>query len=94
MADKGLLIGVDFGTGSSKGVLVRSDGEVVAQHALEHRTSHPRPGFFEHDAEQVWWHDFTTIVRTLLADAEAPVVGVGRRSSTASTPAPPRRSPS
>jgi len=76
VADKGLLIGVDFGTGSSKGVLVRSDGEVVAQHALEHRTSHPRPGFFEHDAEQVWWHDFTTIVRTLLADAEAPVVGV------------------
>jgi xylulokinase len=26
----------------------------------------PRPGFFEHDAERVWWHDFVAIVRSLL----------------------------
>ena len=41
MADNGLLIGIDFGTGSSKGVLVRPNGEMVAQEALEHRTSNP-----------------------------------------------------
>lgn len=76
MADKGLLIGVDFGTGSSKGVLVRPDGEVVGQHVVDHRTSNPRPGFFEHDAEEVWWHDFTTIVEVLLSKADGPIVGV------------------
>ena len=76
MADNGLLIGVDFGTGSSKGVLVRPNGEMVASEALEHRTSNPRPGFFEHDAEDVWWHDFTTIVEALLAKADGPIVGV------------------
>ena len=76
MAYNGLLIGVDFGTGSSKGVLVRPNGEMVASEALEHRTSNPRPGFFEHDAEDVWWHDFTTIVEALLAKAERLIVGV------------------
>src|SRR6478752_6694210 len=49
---------------------------MVAQEALEHRTSNPRPGFFEHDAEDVWWHDFTTIVEALLAKADGPIVGV------------------
>jgi xylulokinase len=49
---------------------------VVAQEVVEHRTSNPRPGFFEHDAEEVWWHDFTTIVHSLLADADGPIVGV------------------
>ena len=76
MADNGLLIGIDFGTGSSKGVLVRPNGEMVAQEAREHRTSNPRPGFFEHDAEDVWWHDFTSIVEALLAKADGPIVGV------------------
>lgn len=76
MADNGLLIGVDIGTGSSKGVLVRPNGEVVAQEVVEHRTANPRPGFFEHDAEEVWWHDFTTIVHSLLADADGPILGV------------------
>ena len=76
MADNGLLIGVDFGTGSSKGVLVRPNGEMVAQEAIEHRTSNPRPGFFEHDAEEVWWHDFTTLLHKLLPKADGPIVGV------------------
>jgi xylulokinase len=76
VADNGLLIGIDFGTGSSKGVLVRPNGEMVAQEAREHRTSNPRPGFFEHDAEDVWWHDFTSIVEALLAKADGPIVGV------------------
>ena len=76
MADNGLLIGVDFGTGSSKGVLVRQDGTVIGQHVVEHRTSNPRPGFFEHDAETVWWADFKAILGELLAKADGPIVGV------------------
>lgn len=62
---KGYLIGVDIGTYSSKGVLVRTDGSLVTSHTTPHGLSMPRPGFFEHDAEQVWWHDFVEIVRAL-----------------------------
>ncbi|HEX2298371.1 MAG TPA: FGGY family carbohydrate kinase, partial [Pseudonocardiaceae bacterium] len=51
----GLLLGIDIGTSSSKGVLVSPDGEVLAQASRPHRTSTPRPGWVEHDAETVWW---------------------------------------
>ncbi|GAB4532163.1 MAG: FGGY-family carbohydrate kinase [Anaerolineae bacterium] len=62
----GYLIGVDIGTYSSKGVLVRTDGTVLASHTLPHSMDMPKPGFFEHDADGVWWHDFVGIVKNLL----------------------------
>ncbi|MEU4894051.1 FGGY-family carbohydrate kinase [Streptomyces sp. NPDC044780] len=75
-----LFLGVDIGTGSSKGVAVRADGRVLARATRPHRTATPRPGWFEHDAETVWWADFTAIVRELLAAegvAARAVAGVG-----------------
>jgi len=63
---EGYLIGVDIGTYSSKGVLVKTDGTVIASHATPHGLDMPKPGFFEHDAEQVWWRDFCLIVKNLL----------------------------
>lgn len=62
----GYLLGVDIGTYSSKGMLVRPDGTVVASHTVPHSMDMPKPGFFEHDADKVWWHDFTEIVKNLL----------------------------
>jgi xylulokinase len=65
----GLLLGVDIGTASSKGVLVDPGGAVLARTVREHAVSTPRPGWFEHDAETVWWADFTAIVADLLRAA-------------------------
>lgn len=62
----GYLIGVDIGTYSSKGVLVRTDGIVVASHTVPHGIDMPSPRFFEHDADGVWWHDFVGIIKNLL----------------------------
>ncbi|HET9892897.1 MAG TPA: FGGY family carbohydrate kinase, partial [Mycobacterium sp.] len=50
-----LLLGVDIGTASSKGVLVRDDGTVVATASRAHEVSMPHPGWVEHDAQAVWW---------------------------------------
>ncbi len=61
--------GVDIGTYSSKGVIVRQDGQVMCSHSVPHGMDMPRPGFFEHDAERVWWHDFVTIIRAMLAQS-------------------------
>ncbi|MFI6938654.1 FGGY-family carbohydrate kinase [Streptomyces sp. NPDC050418] len=75
-----LLLGVDIGTASSKGSLVRPDGTLVAQSARDHRTSSPRPGWFEHDAVDVWWADFTSLAQELTARAAGlgePVAAVG-----------------
>ena len=61
-----LLIGIDIGTGSSKGVLVRLDGSVVALSEQPHSLSLPKPGWAEHDAETVWWADFKAICDELV----------------------------
>ena len=73
----GLVLGVDIGTASTKGVLVRPDGTVAARAQVAHETSSPRPGWFEHDAETVWWSDFVDVTRQLLAAADDDVVAVG-----------------
>lgn len=65
---KQYLLGVDVGTYSSKGVLVdASTGEVFASHVIEHGLSMPKPGWVEHDAEKVWWGEFSGISRQILA---------------------------
>lgn len=60
-----LLLGLDIGTSSSKGVLVSPDGTVVARAERAHATSYPRPGWAEHDPEAVWWADTVAICREL-----------------------------
>ena len=73
---KKLLLGIDLGTMSSKGVLCRPDGEVVATTERSHDVSMPRPGWVEHDAEEIWWKDFTAVCSELLEEAEGPVAAV------------------
>ncbi len=71
-----LLLGVDIGTSSSKGVLARPDGEMVAIAERPHQLSLPRPGWAEHDAESVWWADFQSICLELVEKADDPVSAV------------------
>ncbi len=63
-----LLLGVDIGTYSSKGVLCTPSGDVLATETIEHGLSLPRPGWVEHDADAVWWGDFVALCRRLLGD--------------------------
>ena len=62
------LLGVDIGTFSSKGMLVREDGQVVAQRIVEHSLDIPGPGRAEHDPDKVWWRDFLLICSDLMHD--------------------------
>jgi len=71
-----LLIGIDIGTSSSKGVLARPDGEIVATAERPHQLSLPRPGWAEHDAERVWWSDFQAICAELLGKVDGAVAGL------------------
>lgn len=62
-----MFLGIDIGTSSSKGVLVSSDGTIVAEAVRAHSVSTPFPGWAEQDAESVWWSDFVSIVGELIA---------------------------
>ncbi|MBO0853763.1 MAG: FGGY-family carbohydrate kinase [Nocardia sp.] len=73
-----MFIGIDIGTSSSKGVLADADGTIRARAERPHGVSTPRPGWFEHDAETVWWADFVAIARELVdAAAGARLDGLG-----------------
>jgi xylulokinase len=60
-----LLLGIDIGTYSSKGVLCTPNGEVLAERQVEHGLSLPRPGWAEHDADAIWWADCRSLCRAL-----------------------------
>ncbi len=62
------VLGIDIGTASSKAVLSRLDGEIVATASVTHVMSLPRPGWAEMDAEQVWWGDVVAACRKLTGE--------------------------
>ena len=47
------FMGIDTGTNSSKGVLINSHGEIIAEHTTEHAMTNPAPGHYEHDADKL-----------------------------------------
>ncbi len=63
-----LLLGVDIGTYSAKGVLTTPTGQIVAEAVIEHGLQVPRPGWAEHDPEELWWGQFVRICRALLSE--------------------------
>lgn len=67
---KGFLLGCDIGTYSSKGVLVTTEGKVLFQSSIAHKVSIPKPGWMEHDPDNVWLHDFLFITKDLLKKSE------------------------
>jgi len=75
-----MYVGIDIGTSASRGVLLAADGTVRHRASRPHAVSTPAPGWFEHDAETVWWRDFVAIARELvLAAGGEPLDGVARR---------------
>jgi len=71
-----LLAGLDVGTSSVKGLLVRADdGAVVARADVEHPLSMPRPGWAEQDPED-WWTGARAVLDALGAEAEIASIGL------------------
>jgi xylulokinase len=72
-----LLLGIDIGTASSKAVLARPDGTVVSRARRDHAVSLPRPGWVEHNAEEIWWSDVLALCAALVPRADGPIAAVG-----------------
>lgn len=74
----GFTLGVDVGTSSTKGVLVASDGTIVATATRVHDVQRPHTGWVEMDGG-IWWDEFVSIAHELIAaapDARIDAVGV------------------
>src|SRR5689334_19260682 len=48
------LLAVDQSTSATKAVLFDNKGKLLDKASREHRQIYPRPGWVEHDAEEIW----------------------------------------
>ncbi|MDR3513333.1 MAG: glycerol kinase GlpK [Caulobacteraceae bacterium] len=70
---------IDQGTTSSRCIIFDHAGAVVASDQMEHRQIFPRPGWVEHDAEEIWANVQTVTRRAMekLGVGPADLAGVG-----------------
>lgn len=65
-----LVAAIDQGTGSTRCLLFDDDGLLVSMAQREHAQHHPRPGWSEHDADEIW-SNVRRVVPEALVDAGA-----------------------
>src|SRR6478735_2017822 len=75
MEPRSLVAAIDQGTTSSRCILFDRAGRPVASHQLEHAQITPRPGWVEHDAEEIL-ERVRTCIRVALRDAGADARGL------------------
>jgi glycerol kinase len=49
-----MILAVDQGTTGTRACVVDGDGQVLGQSYLAHGQHHPRPGWVEHDPDEIW----------------------------------------
>ena len=72
----GAVLALDQGTTGSAALVVSADGEVLGRAYSEFTQYFPRPGWVEHDAEEIW-RVTSRVAREALAAAGTEVAGVG-----------------
>lgn len=65
-----LVLGVDIGSSSAKAVLVDPSGQVQHRTQVPTGMTSPQPGWFEQNADTVWWNSFVELVRLLLQQSD------------------------
>ncbi len=71
-----VVIAIDAGTTGVRSMAVGEDGRVVGSRYREFAQYFPRPGWVEHDADQIWQAVSATLAE-LLASLEQPVAAIG-----------------
>ena len=70
------LIGLDIGTGGAKGLLVASNGKVVATATASYPLLTPQPGWSEQNPED-WWEATVKVLKDLMQKGKGYPVGLG-----------------
>src|SRR5256885_928262 len=48
------ILGIDQGTTSTRACVMDAEGKVLARAKRAHAQHHPRPGWVEHDPDEIW----------------------------------------
>ncbi|MGH1523773.1 FGGY family carbohydrate kinase [Leifsonia sp. L25] len=71
----GVILTVDQGTGSTKGLAIAASGELLGTASVPIGQSHPQPGWVEQDAFEIA-RSVESVLATLRAQTDAPVAGI------------------
>ena len=69
MASK-YFVGIDVGTNETKGILIDELGREVVSASTTHGVENPKPNYFEHDADKVWYKDICIISQKLINQSQ------------------------
>lgn len=70
------ILAIDQGTTSTRAILFDASGEIRASAQVELTQHYPKPGWVEHDPEEIWGAVVTT-GREVLAAADGPIAAIG-----------------
>jgi len=77
---------IDQGTTSTRFIVFETAGKVVACAQKEHRQIYPRPGWVEHDAEEIWAHTQEVIAEAMaearLKSGDLAAIGITNQRET------------
>src|SRR2546428_382915 len=86
------ILALDQGTTSSRAILFDREGNVRASANQEFHQHYPKPGWVEHDAEEIWQSQLAVTRRVLLESGararDVAAIGITNQRETVSRPRP------
>jgi len=76
------FLGIDQGTTGTLACLVEADGRITARAYATHRQICPRPGWVEHDAEEIWRCTERVVAEVLARGARPEGVAIANQGET------------
>ncbi|MDD2231590.1 MAG: glycerol kinase GlpK [Sphaerochaetaceae bacterium] len=77
---------IDQGTTSTRFIIFNENGEIIGLHQLEHKQLYPKPGWVEHDPEEIWGNTCECIRETLkktgLQGSDISAIGITNQRET------------
>jgi glycerol kinase len=72
-----VVLAIDQGTTGSTALLLDADVRVVAQHNVEFPNHYPRPGWVEHDPDEIWASIGSAVAAAREKAGDVRIIGVG-----------------
>ena len=88
MSHTAVVIAIDAGTTGIRSRAVFADGTPSVSAYQEFTQYFPKPGWVEHDANEIWQAVHTTL-STVIAQVNAPIAGIGPNFTLRPEPPPP-----
>jgi glycerol kinase len=80
------IASLDQGTTSTRFMVFDQQGKVIAQSQMEHKQIYPKPGWVEHDAEEIYTNTKMVVAQTLITGSLRPsdlaAVGITNQRET------------